>query len=185
MPISPSADPIKPGTWQSSQWSTSFQVIGMTGPGKSPIGKVGIKGRSAPLGADALLLGQRSGYRVNSTRGKNVKRHAEFAEQGVKNEIYQASAVEQVSSPKTCIKATKVTRMLLILSLELSCLALTNVPNVPNTNVTKNKQTKIEYMGRICWTHVYKVLQYILDKIIQYYSLWNPFFSKCRKSDLT
>ena len=33
---SPSADPILPGTWQSSHWSANFQVTGMTRPWKNP-----------------------------------------------------------------------------------------------------------------------------------------------------
>ena len=35
-PTSPSADPIKPGSWQCSQWSANFEVTGMTRPGKIP-----------------------------------------------------------------------------------------------------------------------------------------------------
>ena len=35
-PTSPSADPIMQGTWQGSHWSASFEVTGMTRPGKIP-----------------------------------------------------------------------------------------------------------------------------------------------------
>ena len=35
-PTSPSADPITPGAWQSSHWSSDFEVTGMTRPGKIP-----------------------------------------------------------------------------------------------------------------------------------------------------
>ena len=35
-PTSPSADPITPVAWQSSKWSASFSVTGMTRPGKNP-----------------------------------------------------------------------------------------------------------------------------------------------------
>ena len=31
-PTSPSNDPITPGTWQGSHWSTNFEVTGMTPP---------------------------------------------------------------------------------------------------------------------------------------------------------
>ena len=33
-PTSPSADPIRPGAWQGSHWSASFEVTGMTRPRK-------------------------------------------------------------------------------------------------------------------------------------------------------
>ena len=35
-PTSPSADPLTPGIWQGSHWSTNFKVTGMTRPGKFP-----------------------------------------------------------------------------------------------------------------------------------------------------
>ena len=35
-PTSHSADPITPGAWQGSHWSASFEVTGMTRPGKIP-----------------------------------------------------------------------------------------------------------------------------------------------------
>ena len=38
-PPTPCADPITPGAWQGSHWSTNFSVTGMTGPGESPTGK--------------------------------------------------------------------------------------------------------------------------------------------------
>ena len=53
-PASPSADPITPGSWQGSHWSTTFQVTGMTPPGKIPVGKAGFKHRSATLEVNAL-----------------------------------------------------------------------------------------------------------------------------------
>ena len=36
-PTSPSTDPITPGAWQGSHWSASFEVTGMTRPGKIPL----------------------------------------------------------------------------------------------------------------------------------------------------
>ena len=38
-PASPSIDPLLPGAWQGSHWSTNFQVRGMTGHGKKPHGE--------------------------------------------------------------------------------------------------------------------------------------------------
>ena len=38
-PTSTSADPITPGAWQGSHWSVSFQVTGMTRPGKNPVAR--------------------------------------------------------------------------------------------------------------------------------------------------
>ena len=35
-PTSPSTDPITPGAWQGSHWSTNFEVTGMTRPRKIP-----------------------------------------------------------------------------------------------------------------------------------------------------
>ena len=35
-PTSPSTDPIMPGAWQGSHWSTNFEVTGMTRPGTIP-----------------------------------------------------------------------------------------------------------------------------------------------------
>ena len=34
-PTSPSADPIMPGAWLGSHWSTNFKVTGRTSPGKT------------------------------------------------------------------------------------------------------------------------------------------------------
>ena len=42
-PTSPSADPTTPGAWQGSHWSATFQVTGMTRPGKIPTAQVGIE----------------------------------------------------------------------------------------------------------------------------------------------
>ena len=47
-PTSPSADPITPGAWQGSHWSANFEVTGMTGPRKNPVGS-GIRTRDLPL----------------------------------------------------------------------------------------------------------------------------------------
>ena len=47
-PTSPSADPITPGAWQGSHWSTNFEVTGMTRPRKNP-GASGIQTRDLPL----------------------------------------------------------------------------------------------------------------------------------------
>ena len=49
---SPSADPIKPGTWQDSHRSTNFEVTNMTQPGKRSMGKAGIDPGPATLEAD-------------------------------------------------------------------------------------------------------------------------------------
>ena len=50
---SPSADPIMPGIWQGSHWSTNFEVTGMTRPGKRSMVKAIISNpRSAALEAD-------------------------------------------------------------------------------------------------------------------------------------
>ena len=57
-PASPRADPISPGAWQGSHWSTDFEVTGTAPHGKIPTGKVGFELRSASLEADTLLLGQ-------------------------------------------------------------------------------------------------------------------------------
>ena len=38
-PTSSSADPVTPDFWHSNPWSTDFEVIGMTRPGKRPMGK--------------------------------------------------------------------------------------------------------------------------------------------------
>ena len=54
------ADPIKPGAWQGSHWSTYYQVTVMTGPGKRSMAKAGIEPRSAAVEEDALPQGQRS-----------------------------------------------------------------------------------------------------------------------------
>ena len=45
---SPSVDPITPGAWQGSHWSTNFEVTGMTRPQKNP-GASGIRTRDLPL----------------------------------------------------------------------------------------------------------------------------------------
>ena len=59
-PTSPSADPITPGAWRGSYWSTNFQVRGMTRPGKSPAGKEGMKRsleKKAPAGKEGIKRG--------------------------------------------------------------------------------------------------------------------------------
>ena len=43
-PTSPSADPVMPGAWQDSHWSTNFEVTGMTRPRKI-LSQVGFKPR--------------------------------------------------------------------------------------------------------------------------------------------
>ena len=63
-PTSPSADSVMPGAWQGSHCSISVEVTGLTQPGKSPMGYVGIEHRSAALEVDALPLGQRGGLHV-------------------------------------------------------------------------------------------------------------------------
>ena len=57
--------PHQPVLWPSDarrsaghHWSTSVEVVGMTGPEQSPTGRAGVEPRS-PLQADALPLGQR------------------------------------------------------------------------------------------------------------------------------
>ena len=52
-PTSPSTDPIMPGAWQGSSWSSNFDVTGMTWPRKNPITS-GIQTRDPLLEADAL-----------------------------------------------------------------------------------------------------------------------------------
>ena len=47
-PTSPSADPITPGAWQGSHWSTNFEVTGMTRPRKNPDAS-GLRTRDLPL----------------------------------------------------------------------------------------------------------------------------------------
>ena len=47
-PTSPSTDPITPGAWQGSHWSTNFEATGMTRPGKNPVAS-GIRTRDLPL----------------------------------------------------------------------------------------------------------------------------------------
>ena len=42
-PTSPIADPMTPGAWQGSHWSASFEVTGMTPPGKIPVAQAGIE----------------------------------------------------------------------------------------------------------------------------------------------
>ena len=59
-PTSPCADPLTPGAWQGSHWSTNIYVAGLTWPGKRSTAKAGTKPRSVALKADALLLGQPS-----------------------------------------------------------------------------------------------------------------------------
>ena len=51
------------GARQGSHWRTSVYVTGMTPPGKSPTGKVGIKPRSAAFKVDTLPLGQWGGVK--------------------------------------------------------------------------------------------------------------------------
>ena len=41
-PTDPSADPITPDAWQGSHWSTSFEVTGVTRPGKRSTAQAGI-----------------------------------------------------------------------------------------------------------------------------------------------
>ena len=53
-PASPSPDPITPGTWQGSNWSTNFSVSGMTRPRKVPTAKAGIKLGSTAVEMDTL-----------------------------------------------------------------------------------------------------------------------------------
>ena len=47
-PTSPSTDPITPGAWQGSHWSTNFEVTDMTRPRKNP-GARGIRTWDLPL----------------------------------------------------------------------------------------------------------------------------------------
>ena len=53
-PISPSADLITPGAWQGNLWSASFQVTGMTRPGKKPRRWRDSNPGPSPLETDAL-----------------------------------------------------------------------------------------------------------------------------------
>ena len=53
-PTSPSADPITPGAWQSSHWSTNFEVTGMTRPSERSTASTAIEPRSGALEADTL-----------------------------------------------------------------------------------------------------------------------------------
>ena len=57
----PSPDPIPPGAWQGSLWSTTFLDTGMTPLGKSATGKAGFDPWSAGMEADVLPLGHRRG----------------------------------------------------------------------------------------------------------------------------
>ena len=41
-PTSPSAEPVSPGAWQGSHWSTVFKVTGFTRLRSIPLGKAGI-----------------------------------------------------------------------------------------------------------------------------------------------
>ena len=50
---SPSTDPITPGAWQGSHWSASFEVTGMTQPGKIP-SQAGFKLRPSAFMVDTL-----------------------------------------------------------------------------------------------------------------------------------
>ena len=87
-PTRPRVDPIAPGAWQGSHWSASFQVTGITRPGKIPA-QAGIKPGSAALEADALTtrptrryamwgielcgpIGQRSPNRVSVKGSANI-----------------------------------------------------------------------------------------------------------------
>ena len=65
-PNSQNADPVMPGAWQGSHWSTNVEVSGMTRPGKRSMAKAGIEPRSAAIMADTLPL--------NQTRQSLVKR---------------------------------------------------------------------------------------------------------------
>ena len=51
-PTSSSADPIMPGVWLGSHWSTNFEVTGLTGPRERSMAKAGIEPRSVSLEAD-------------------------------------------------------------------------------------------------------------------------------------
>ena len=51
---SPSADPVTPGVWQSSQWSANFEVTGMTRPGKKSRRKRDSNSGPSAFWADAL-----------------------------------------------------------------------------------------------------------------------------------
>ena len=53
-PTSPIADPVTPGAWQGSHWSTNFEVTGMTRPGKKPHRKRDSNPGSSALDADTL-----------------------------------------------------------------------------------------------------------------------------------
>ena len=53
-PTSPSADPITPGAWQGSHWSTNFEVTGMTRPRKISRRQRDSNPGSSALEADAL-----------------------------------------------------------------------------------------------------------------------------------
>ena len=53
-PTSPITDPITPGAWQGSHWSTNFEVTGMTRPRKKSRRKRDSNPGSSALEADAL-----------------------------------------------------------------------------------------------------------------------------------
>ena len=48
-PTTPSADPITPGAWKGSPWSTNFSVTGVTRPGNKIQGESGIRTPNLPL----------------------------------------------------------------------------------------------------------------------------------------
>ena len=76
-PNSPSADPLSPGAWQGSHWSASFEVTGMTRPGKIPT-QAGFEpgifrcrgGRLNHLASEAVAAGEMS-EAVPTTVGVN------------------------------------------------------------------------------------------------------------------
>ena len=53
-PTSPRADTVTPAPWQGSRCITSFEVTGMTRPGKRSTAKARIEPRSVTLEADSL-----------------------------------------------------------------------------------------------------------------------------------
>ena len=53
-PTSNNTDPITPGAWQGSHWSTNFEVIGVTPPGKRFKANAGIYPRCTAVEANAF-----------------------------------------------------------------------------------------------------------------------------------
>ena len=84
-PTSPSADPITPGAWQGSHWSTNFEVTGMTRPRKNPGAKRDSNAGSSALEADALTTRptRRSRSRRN-TRKRRKRREQQGRTQDTK-----------------------------------------------------------------------------------------------------